>query len=172
MKTLPAKLDVAANVCTIAVCIIVAFVLVNRLIADRSTPAASGPPPLYAQGERMEALPGVNYAASSKTLVMFVRSTCVFCTESMPFYQRLASESKRRQGSFQLVAVGVETPDTIDTYLRAHDVIVDQVVSIQSGTTRLIATPVLLLIDSSRKVIQQWAGKLPAAKEQELLHAL
>lgn len=115
-------------------------------------------PPTYQQGDTFPTIEAVNFAASDKTVVVFVASTCQYCTQSMPFYAELA---RSRAGlRTQLVAVGFEPESTITAYLAGHRVETDGIFSTMSRAYKFAATPTLLVLDSNGVVIQQWVGAL------------
>src|SRR5258707_1077563 len=60
-------------------------------------------PSSYTEGESLS-LP-VDHANGSKTLVLAVRSTCDFCTQSMPFYHRLLQTPAVRGGKVRVLVI-------------------------------------------------------------------
>lgn len=149
-------LDTATNLGLLVASLMMTIVLGQGLWAKYiATPPV---PPTYQQGDTFPAVKAVNYAASEKTVVLFVASTCKYCTQSMPFYAELA---KSRAGlRTQLVAVGFEPESTITQYLDGHRVPTDGVVSTMSRAYKFAATPTLLVLDSKGVVINQWVGAL------------
>ena len=138
-----------------------------------STLRSSVPPPpaggeTYAVGETFGPVAAYDFSAAPKTLVLFVRSGCRFCTESMTFYRQLCESA----GRIQIIAVGHESEQVLRDYLARHEVQVDGVYSVPHGSLKLSRTPALVLVAASRKVERLWRGKLQtAALEREVVLA-
>ena len=123
--------------------------------------------PTYTVGEQFVALPGVTLTDAPKTLVMFLRSTCRYCTDSVPFYRRLIDRTSRTP----VVAVSFEPEETLRSYLAEHGLRPDRVVSASRGSLRLTATPTLLLVSASGRIEKIWRGLQRTEKEAEILLA-
>lgn len=78
----------------LATCVLVATVVWQR----RNGPTPEAPEP-FKVGEQAEALPGVGYADAKISVIVYLRSTCQYCTRSMPFYRRL-SDKRHDSGPF------------------------------------------------------------------------
>jgi len=160
------KLDVLANVATVVACCIVSYVLLTRSAAPPMSSAD------YKAGEQMDKLRDVDYSQAAQTLVMFVRSSCHFCTESMPFYERVAISHAHTSGHLHIVALTGEPVETTAKYLADHSVAIDQVVPIDSNGSRFTGTPTLVLVDRNGTVTHAWRGKLNEERERELFQLL
>ena len=117
----------------------------------------------FRTGDRAEAIPDVRYDRSQKTVILYVKSTCPYCTASMPFYNRL-SASATKTGT-RIIAVSSETTDTLKQYLDNHHLRVDQVVGGFSG--KAMGTPTLLVVDRSGTVRGAWFGQQRAEGEKQ-----
>lgn len=120
----------------------------------------------------MEQLGSVEYKGARATLVLFLRSTCRFCTDSMPFYRQTLDLEPARSGALQVIAASYETVEVTKAYLQSHGVDVKSVVSITPGTARFQGTPTIVLVDASGRVIREWGGFLPPDAEAELHKAI
>jgi hypothetical protein len=147
-------------------------VLVAVVVVLRYTGVARHSPtrPAYKVGELLPNLPGVNFGSSDKTLLMWLRSTCHFCTASMPFYRDIVS-ARARQPGLQLIAIGGEDGAVLSEYLKENKLDVDQVVKIASGPLASQPTPTLILADRSQRVAGVWIGRLGKEKEEALMKA-
>ncbi|MFA5897559.1 MAG: thioredoxin fold domain-containing protein [Hyphomicrobium sp.] len=149
-------LDTATNVGLLVASAMMTIVLGQRLWSQYlSSPTV---PPTYQQGDTFPEVERVNYGASDKTVVLFVASTCKYCTQSMPFYEELARG--RTLLRTQLLAVGFEPESTITSYLAGHRVQTDAVLSTLSRKFKFAATPTLVVLDSKGVVLNQWVGAL------------
>lgn len=165
-----AGLERLANIATLLTCVVVCGLVVIRL-TETVQQTTSSPP--YKLGDKMDTLAGVDYAQSPQTLIMFVRSGCRFCTESMPLYQTIANSRHHRDGRFRILAVSSEAVPITQAYLAMHAVhSLDQIVSVSPGQTRFMATPTLVVVDHIGRVVYQAVGKLSSEKERSLLTTL
>jgi thioredoxin-related protein len=169
MNNISKKLEVAANVAILVVALLLGVVLVKRYLAP-------GPPPEPPRAERLKpgdklALEDVDWRQSKKTLVMVLSTNCHYCTESAPFYQRLAREKSGRD-DVRLLAVLPQSVEESRKYLDTNGVAVNDVRQEKSGAIRVPGTPTLIMVDSSGAVVDSWVGKLPPEKEDEVLKSL
>lgn len=134
--------------------------------AMRAPKAAAELPP-YINGEFVPTIEGVSYSKPKATLVIFLRSSCVYCELSLPFYSRLVAERNRLAAPLQIVAVTLEDKDVIDSFLSDHNVTVDATATIARAAWRKLArTPTLLLVDKDGRVRDSWVGRLSSDGEQ------
>ena len=82
--------ELAANVAIILVGILLGTVLVKNNLFS-SPPALAAPPPAIAPGTKLS-VEGVDWKTNGRTLVLALSVGCRYCTESAPFYKRLAQE--------------------------------------------------------------------------------
>lgn len=158
-------LERAMNVAIIVACVAIAMSAASRLYPAAPVPAV--PRAGYEPGDSIGDIPGVEWGASERTLLVVVRSTCRFCTESMDFYRRLTSGSRVSK----LVGVGTEPPETLRDYFSSHDVPID-VVSVPEGIMRVTGTPTLILVDRRGTVERVWLGRIDPRQEQQVIAAL
>jgi len=125
---------------------------------------------LPAIGSPVEPVVGIDYSAAKATVILVLHSTCQYCTKSMPFYRTLAQNL--RQGSIRLYTVSPEPKQTIDDYLRSHEV--DGVVTASAPYTLfgLPGTPGILVVKPDSTLAGVWSGWLTAAGESEVLSLL
>jgi hypothetical protein len=101
------------------------------------------------------------------TVITVIRSTCRFCTDSMPFYRRLAA---RRSADVRFVVACVEPLAACTEYLNANGVVADQIVDIAGDASSfgITATPTILVVDRQRQVAGTWRGLQQAKGENEI----
>ena len=122
----------------------------------------------YQIGDTVPSIDGVDFAQAPAMLILFLRSTCKYCTESMPFYRQLTS-SRRTVG---VVAVGTESEQVLGDYLAANQVTVDTVRSVEGGIWKVTGTPTVLLVGRDRKVLGVWVGRLDETRQPAVLAAI
>ncbi|MBI1872496.1 MAG: hypothetical protein HYS05_01245 [Acidobacteria bacterium] len=147
----------------------VAIIMVLNYLESSRARSTSGDKK-YTVGEQLPNLDGVNFGGAERTLVLVLRSTCVFCTKSMPFYRRLSVE-RRAWPSLQIVGAAVEDPVVFGSYLREQNLRVDRVITLKPGVLRLSGTPTLILVDKSGHLVGNWIGELRPEGEREVMSA-
>jgi hypothetical protein len=156
------SLETMANLTLIATCAVAIVVLV-RLGASKPTRHGDTDP--IRVGQMITGLDASVYNKSPHTLLMYLRSGCQFCTDSMPFYRHLrgvvSSETVR------LVVVTGDAPTMARDYLVRHALVVDEVVTMPNS----MPTPMLVLVNSSGVVAKWWLGQLERSTEDEVLAA-
>jgi peroxiredoxin len=167
-------LDKAANVGIILVCgAVVADIAVRNMrpqSAAASAPSAANGPQLpneYKPGEALGSLPGFAPKSDAKSLLFVVKSTCRFCTDSMPFYQRVVQEVRAAKTPVRLVGVCLESSEACTEYLKRHNLAMDLTLAVPQGTLKVVGTPTLILVDEAGKVGKVWTGMLPAPEQQQ-----
>ena len=152
-------LDTFASVAMITVCITLLWGQVVRR-APPAGDAAEGAgavrvfrePPAYSVGDVFGTVEGFDAAAAPMTLAVFLRSGCRYCTESMPFYRRLAATERRAR----IVVFGAQTVPTLTAYLDEGGFKPDQVLQVKAGVLKFYATPTLALVGSDGKIKGVW----------------
>ncbi|HVS00077.1 MAG TPA: hypothetical protein VMW27_25850 [Thermoanaerobaculia bacterium] len=167
------KLDTAANIAIILVCIVAAAVLIR----NNFFPPQAAAPPGMAQAEKGDQLPVLKAAlpqGSDRTLFVMLQPQCHFCNDSMPFYKRLLDERNQKGSQVKVVAaVGrAEAQAEEQQKLAAAGVQPDHVTTVDFSAAKVPGTPFLVLVDNQGKVLDAWVGKLDEDKEQEVLERL
>lgn len=177
-SALSAVADIAIVLLALAVVTQVGLQITDRLrpSSPRQPAVRSAPPvPEYSQGDPMPQVAKLGLPEADFTLLMFLRSSCRYCTESMPFYSRLKEARDRGAGSVRLAALSAEPQDLLDGYLSAYKVAVDSTVALspsQFSEFRVRGTPTLILVDRKNVVRKVWIGLLEPAQEAEVLTAV
>lgn len=158
-------LDTIVNVAILVTCVATVTVIVERYRTGSAAASPSTPDSMI--GKSAPTLEGVDYRRQPSTVLLFVNSSCRFCTQSMPLYQTLAKDKKNKPG-LKLVAVSAESVDVTRAYLNAHDVSVDDIVVHASS----IPTPTLLLVDQAGIIQQNWVGWQDDTASRDLLQKI
>ena len=167
MSNLYKRIELFANVAIIVVALLLGGVVVKRFLLSPATPAAVKP---VSAGTKI-ALPDVDWAKGRQTLLIVLAQGCRFCSESVPFYQRIAKEASGHS-DIQLVAVLPQSPAEGRKYLDDLQVPIKEVKQAELPSLHVIGTPTLILVDSQGVVTSAWFGKLPADDEAEVIRKL
>lgn len=170
MSNLPKKIEVLSNIAITVLAILLSIVLVKRFILPHVHTEPSILRNSLKQGERISLL-DVNWSKKDLTVLLVLSKDCRFCTESAPFYQRLMKESQK-SNKFSLIAVLPQTVSEGYHYLDSLGIAVDDVKQVKPIDIGATGTPTLILVDAVGRVVEQWVGKLPALKEEEVLRRL
>jgi hypothetical protein len=165
------RVSVAADLVASIAMVVAAAVLVWKATTLSDVGAARVGPPApsaYKIGDRLEEVKGLDITLAEKTLVLYLRSTCKFCTASMPFYRTIA----QRSGAARLAVVGPEPEEVLRDYVDQHSFVPDALVSVPFGRLRFAGTPTLALLDANGRMLAIWRGQLPPNTEAEVRQAL
>ena len=161
------KVEVLANVAVIVTSIVLCSVLVKRYFltpkqtvtaAAPSTPSANAPKASALQPGTKISLPGIDWSKNSRTVVLALSTTCRFCSESGPFYQKL---EQQKPGTVGLVAVLPQSVEDSRDYLNKLGVKTATLIQGSLSSIGVSGTPTLLLVDQNGSLIASWVGKLP-----------
>lgn len=174
------RIEVAANLGIVITAILLCVVLAKSLV---STPESvrnrvpTGEQPVSQTSRRPNpgippgtnlSLEGVDWTRNGRTVLLALSSRCHFCTESAPFYQRLAQQRSKAR----LIALVPHTVDEGKRYLDELKVEVDEVRQVPFGTLGVRGTPTIILVGDQGSTIKSWVGKLTSNTEAEVLAAL
>jgi|SRR5919206_4631908 hypothetical protein len=171
MKNIAKKIELVANVSIIVAALAFTFVLAKRYFAPVLPLAAPQRAAANIPNGAKADFINVDWGKSDRTLLLVLQAGCHFCTESAPFYQRLARETAQKSG-VHLVAVLPQDVAEGSKYLNSLGVPIEDVRQAQLDTLGVSGTPTLILIDGKGVVMKSWVGKLTGDREAEVLDQL
>ena len=164
MSQLAKRIELVANVCIIAVTLVICGALVKRFLLKPATASeVSG----VAVGTKIS-LSDVDWAKNGKTLLLVLSTNCKFCSKSAPFYQRLLIKTE----STKLVAVLPQNVEQSKEYLKALNVPIGDIKQGVPAAIGVRATPTLILVNSAGLVTDSWVGQLSVDRENEVIARL
>ena len=175
------KLEILANICVVITSVVLCSVLIKKYVLSSTKPEASveavqSKPPASSASRRPSiqagtkiTLPGIDWSKSTRTVVLALSTTCHFCSESAPFYQKL---QQQKPNSVRLVAVLPEAVEDSRNYLNKLGVNVSDIVQGSLASVGVSSTPTLLLIDNQGSVIESWVGKLSDSEAASVIGQL
>ncbi len=116
--------------------------------------------------------PDVDWSKNGRTLVVALSTTCHFCTESAPFYQRIVRGLARHGSSIKIVAVLPQPVTEGRKYVQGLGLSVDEVREADMPSLGLRATPILLVVNDAGLVTGTWVGKLGVSQQYDVLKHL
>jgi hypothetical protein len=165
------KIETAANIAIILVALVAGSVLIKRHFlagpphSAEPTPAP-GKQPIV--GTRLN-LEGVDWTKSKQTLLLALSKGCHFCSESAPFYRKLAEEASGRRDVRLIAVFHRETDSEAKEYLDQLGVAIAEIQHAPPDAIGARGTPALVLADGAGRVVDSWIGRLPGEKEGEVL---
>jgi hypothetical protein len=165
------KIEAGANIATIALVGILGWAVFRGSFAGSSVASTPSQPsgPEVGLNLTRSSLKDVDWAANKNTLILGLQTTCHFCTESSPFFQKLQPVAS---GSTKIIAVLPQTVQESKQYLAKLGVHVDEIRSAPLSTISVNGTPTLLLVDNKGTVRNVWVGRLTDDRQSEVLSAI
>ena len=157
------KLEAIANVVVIVVALAVGYVVLGRYVAAYRAPR------WVAAGDRLGAIPNLDWSQHRHTLVLALNTGCHFCEQSVPFYQRLADTQESGGGEVEIVAVFPNDAEMVRQFMTREDLRIRSVSAAPLEKLRVVATPTLILVDNKGRVERSWVGFLSSSEERDLI---
>jgi hypothetical protein len=155
------------NASNVAIIVSALVVVVGLVVPGR--PASRQPNLLPQPGDTLSKLAVVNYSDARVTAILFLRSDCRYCNDSMAFYKRLVARCHTGRPERRVIAVTLEDIDSVIRHLAGYGVRLDSVHTGQAHSFGVTGTPTVILVNASGIVVGSFAGRLPAQTEQEVL---
>ena len=157
------KLEAIANVTVIAVALAVGYVLLKEKVAGPRLPQST------AAGDRLVALPGLDWSRHRRTLVLALNSGCHYCQDSVPFYQRLAQAAKPNGDDLEIVTVFPNDEEAVRRLMKQEGLAIGTIPAVPLEKLGVVVTPTLVLVDRGGRVERSWVGLLTPRQELEVL---
>jgi len=123
----------------------------------------------YDVGAKAPSILGVDFAQSARTVLVYVRSNCPHCTESMPFYRTLAQSEAVSSDRVQLVMTSAEPEPGLADYLRRHRLVsVRTVAGMHANVSGIRGTPTLIVVNSAGLIERVAVGRQSPSGERYL----
>ncbi len=173
-RVLSHQIEIATNVATLIVAILLSVVLAKNYLFPAATPVRSAatirPTDLVTSGTNLaKRLPDVSWNRNGRTLALVLSTHCHFCTESAPFFRQIRSSVGK---DIKLVGVLPEPVAEAESYLNREGVHLDEVRQISLDKVGVTGTPTMLLVNKNGIVTQAWVGKLPVDKQDQVLKTI
>lgn len=153
-------------------CAAVAAAAINHILLARSAPPPAAPRPVVETGTTLTLPAAATGDGTVDSLLLVLSADCRFCTESMPFYRRLAARPEVRTGRVRLSVVSMQPLAEMRDYLREHGLEATHVMSVPASGLRVGATPGIVLATRQGIVRESWLGAVPKREEKRVTDAL
>ncbi|MBD0371859.1 MAG: redoxin family protein [Pyrinomonadaceae bacterium] len=121
------------------------------------------------KGQSLIQLPGYSYNSAPQTLVIALSSKCGYCSESIPFYNKLAELQNNPNKRTQLVAVFHTNDSGAVQFTQEKQLNINYITSVDFQALTIKSTPTMILVDSNGKVVDFWIGQLTEDKQQQII---
>ena len=158
------KIETVGNLLVICVAVLLIGVIAHKYIfatheqrkQNRITPTIG----------KIVNFPNANRSAQ-RTVILALQTTCRFCIESAPFYQRLVEESKGK--NIKIIAVFPQPVEESTTHLSQLGVTGVEVKQAPISMLETDGTPTLIITNQEGRITKYWLGKLSPEKEEEVI---
>jgi hypothetical protein len=166
------KIELCANIGIILLTLMGGYLLIRgnffkSPIVIENRPATATTRRIPTQGMRVS-VPGINWEDKERTLLFVLSSSCKYCKESTPFYQRIIKETRSIK-DLRLVALLPQEIEMGEKYLSDMKIAIRDVKQAGPAAVGASGFPTLIMIDNTGTIKNAWVGKLSAEKEAEVL---
>lgn len=109
-------------------------------------------------------------AGSQINVLIFLRTGCAFCENSMPFYRRIAELSNT--ANVKVITFFEHSDLEASEYLKRFQLMNVGISWTNFDSLGIKGTPTIILLDGSGKVAKSWVGQLDDASEREIENLL
>lgn len=175
------KVELLANVAVLVTTLLLCSILIKKYLLPNAstvgsvhavqskTSSTNTPNSQRVQIGTKISVPGVNWSQSPRTVLLALSTSCHFCSESAPFYQRL---QQQKPNDVRIIAVLPQSPANGQNYLESLGVSVSEVFQAPLASISVSGTPTMMLIDRNGIVKDSWIGKLGDDRQAEIITAL
>jgi hypothetical protein len=114
-------------------------------------------------------LVGANWSNHSLNVVIAMTTTCSFCADSLPFYQRLSQAVIDGGPGISLLVVSPEPTEVMSSFLKTNKVKISNVLQASFPSIGVIGTPTVIALDSGGTVKRVFRGLLDNSRQDEVL---
>ena len=161
-------LEKISNVAVIIAALCVGGTAVYSRIGSPSVSAGSD----FGSRYKGKPIPLAGYQKGVPSVLIFASRACHFCSESLPFYQRLATMRDSAPGTMRLVSAfptSAQSAEETRKYFSDGGVVLDDALPARFPFIGVRGTPTVALVDSGGNVSAVWTGKLSPDGEAGLM---
>jgi thioredoxin-related protein len=125
----------------------------------------------YVKAGASVSIPSVDWEKNQYTLVLALNTSCHFCTESSPFYRKLAEDEPLNK-KIKLITVFPAFNNNGAEYLDSLKVPIHEVKQASFDSLGIRGTPTMILVNNKGVALSVWTGKISDSKEDEVLNHL
>lgn len=161
-------LEVVTNVAVLIAAVVTITFFARAYVSSNVRRSPAKLPAEIALGD----LENFNYADSPRTLILALSTGCKYCYASVPFYQTLLAKQQASTTPARIIAVFPETGESVKAFLQKTELKFDYRAGTDFSKLHVSSTPTLILVDSSKNIVDSWIGALSHDSEDEVLKAV
>lgn len=159
-----ARLEAMANMVVIAIALAVGYALLRGNVVSSAAPRG------VVVGDYLPAVTGIDWGSHGRTLVLALNSSCHYCRESAPFYQKLAqARVTGADRDLDMIALFQNDSLAVRTFNTQLGLSIRSFSDVALEKLNIVATPTLLLVDRKGRVERAWVGVLTPRHELDVL---
>lgn len=162
-------LEVATNAAVLLLCLALLSALSWGYFSKGRAPTVRGG---LQKGVSLTGLRGLDYGISTQTLLVAMSTKCQYCTDSVPFYNRLVEAGRQNPTPTRILAVFPDAADEVERYVKRNDLRVEALAAADFKAMNIAGTPTVILVDDSGRVLNFWVGKVPEEVEPQIAKAI
>jgi hypothetical protein len=175
-------IEMITNICIIIVCILGVITLAGQFTSKGKNKTALQSNPadnlLYqltsqkvpAVGNKIS-LSGIEFSKKNSTLILALSTTCKYCSQNAPFYQKLLKEARKKH-ELDVIAIFPQKDVEGRKYLKDMNVPVDKIVQTSLSDINIGITPTMILVDSEGVVSKVWPGSISQEIETAIIKSI
>jgi hypothetical protein len=125
-----------------------------------------------AKGGTLPSVQGLTYADSARTLLLVMNAHCVYCAESVPFYNRIVEAQTSAGSPVKIVALFPNPDAEVKTFVDNRSLKATVMSGANLSQLKLAGTPTVVLVDGAGRIQDFWVGKLTPESEEEVLRSV
>lgn len=163
------RLETATNLAVLVAAVFVVVYFARLSFGAGAAPSGPDGPPV---GMRLANLEGFDWSEHERTLVLALRTDCVYCEASIPFYRKLAAASQTSNPPFALLSAFPQPASEVESHQSSAGLRMPTVANADLHALGVNGTPTLILVDRRGTVLNTWVGQLASEGELEVMQAL
>jgi hypothetical protein len=171
MHTPSKALNLAANACLLVAAGTLGVTVWYKYFHHQTVPQPITASLLVQAGSIAPPITGISYASHEQSLLLFLSTTCRYCEDSVPFYNKLQGVALRSNDKWNVIGM-FSQPGGLVTEFKARVNLEAKVVpGVEFRRFGVKSTPTVLLVDRQGVVKRVWVGA-SRASESAILAAL
>lgn len=163
-KNLKSTIETAANIAVVLVAIAALSSLAIVILVE---PTATNLRKGLAKGDSFQGKIKADFSNNQQTLLIALKTNCLYCNDSLPFYQRLVQQASSGDKPLRIIALFPESAETAAKYLKENQLKMEVVSEVDFNSISIPGTPTLILLDNT-EVKDFWIGTLSKADEDRV----
>jgi hypothetical protein len=147
------SLEVITNLSILSLTLIIIMLLLRNYLAQPLPPQLKSG---LQKGSKFYRLPGVDYGASRRTLLVALSANCEVCSESLSFFEQL--KELRGANATRIIGIFPENESEVRRYVDEKNLRLEVLAGIDLKAFSIAGTPTAVMVDSDAIILDFWTG--------------